>query len=86
MAVRIRMTRLGRRHRPFYRIAVYDSRTRRDGAWLESLGTYDPREAKPEQKVRIVKERYDHWVSKGALPTEAVERLLTHCGILQATK
>jgi len=81
MAVRIRLSRVGRRNDPYFRIAVYDGRTRRDGEYLEQLGTYNPR-AKPEQKVRIDKVRYDHWVSKGALPTEALERILKHVQVI----
>lgn len=84
MAVRIRLTRVGRKHIPLYRICVFDALTRRDGSYLESLGSYDPRQPKIENKVRIDKERYDHWVSKGALPTEALERVLTHCQVLSA--
>lgn len=82
MAVRIRLTRIGRKHLPYYRVGVYDSRTRRDGPCLESLGTYDPRQSKPEEKLQLKKDRYDHWVSKGAKPTEALERLLKHAKIL----
>jgi small subunit ribosomal protein S16 len=80
MAVRIRLTRTGRKNEPHWRIAVFDSRTRRDGRFLENLGVYEPGEKKPENKVKIDQERYDHWVSKGALPTESLERLLKHCG------
>ena len=84
MAVRIRLTRYGRKHLPFYRIAVFDGRTRRDGAYLEALGTYDPREKAADKKVNLKKDRYDHWVSKGAKPTEALERILKHTGALEA--
>ena len=77
MAVRIRLTRIGRKHAPFYRIAVYDGRTRRDGAYIEKLGTYNPRK-KPEQKIQMKQDRFDYWVSKGAKPTEALEKILKH--------
>ena len=83
MAVRIRLSRVGRKNLPLYRIAVYDGRTRRDGRYLENLGTYNPKE-KPENKIQIDKERYDHWVSQGALPTEALERILKHSKVLAA--
>ena len=83
MSVRIRLTRTGRKNEPSWRIAVFDSRTRRDGRYLENLGTYDPRAGKAENKVNLDKERFDHWVSNGALPTEALERLLKHCGQLK---
>jgi small subunit ribosomal protein S16 len=82
MSVRIRLTRTGNKNSPTWRIAVFDSRTRRDGAYLENLGTYDPRAAKPEAKVKIDVERYQAWVSKGALPTDSVGRLLKHTGSL----
>ena len=80
MSVRIRLTRTGRKNDPYWRIAVFDSRTRRDGRYLENLGTYDPKEKKPEAKVRIDLERYQHWVSKGALPSDSLARLLNHTG------
>lgn len=83
MSVRIRLTRTGRKNLPHWRIAVFDSRTRRDGRYLENLGIYDPREAKPEAKVKIDLERYQHWVSHGALPSESLARLLKHAGVLK---
>ncbi len=83
MAVRIRFTRTGRKNLPFWRIAVFDGRTRRDGRYLENLGTYDPRKTKPEEKVKIDVERYQHWISAGARPSEAVERILKHTGHLK---
>lgn len=83
MAVHIRMTRTGRKNLALWRIAVFDSRTRRDGKYLENLGTYDPSIVKPVEKVKIEMERYEHWVSHGALPTESVARLLKHTGHLQ---
>lgn len=83
MAVRIRLTRVGRKNLPFWRIAVFDSRTRRDGTFLENLGTYDPRKSKPEEKVKIDLDRYEHWVSRGAVPTENLERLLRHTAHLK---
>ncbi len=80
MSVRIRLTRTGRKNEPYWRIAVFDSRTRRDGRYLEKLGTYDPGEKKAESKVKIDLERYNHWVSKGALPSDSIARLLNHTG------
>jgi small subunit ribosomal protein S16 len=82
MSVRIRLTRTGRKNSPSWRIAVFDSRTRRDGCSLENLGTYDPKEKKAEAKVKIDLARYNHWVSNGALPSESLERLLKHTGAL----
>ena len=86
MAVKIRMTRIGRRNYPQYRIAVFDTRTRRDGKSIEILGTYDPHQEKAEKKVTLNKERFDHWLSKGAKATEAVERILRHVKILEPAK
>jgi len=80
MSVRIRLTRTGRKNDGYWRIAVFDSRTRRDGRYLENLGTYDPSEKKPEEKVKLDVERYKHWLSRGALPTDPVARLLNHTG------
>lgn len=82
MAVRIRLSRVGRKNLPLWRVAVFDSRTRRDGAYLENLGTYDPRESKPENKLKLDKARYEHWVKTGARPTESLERILKHAGVL----
>ncbi len=83
MSVRIRLTRTGRKNDPSWRIAVFDSRTRRDGLYLENLGTYDPGEKKPEAKVKLDVERYNHWLSKGALPSDPVARLLNHTGTVK---
>lgn len=80
MAVRIRLMRTGRKNTPHYRVAVFDSRTRRDGKCLENLGIYEPKEKDPEKKVTLKKERLDFWLSKGALLTPALT------GILKRTK
>jgi small subunit ribosomal protein S16 len=65
----------------YWRIGVFDSRTRRDGKPIEYLGSYDPHQVKPEDKVQVDRERFDHWVSKGAQPTEAVANLLKNADI-----
>ena len=80
MSVRIRLTRTGKKNEAYWRIAVFDSRTRRDGRFLENLGVYDPSEKKPEAKVKINLERFDHWVKQGALPTDSLARILKHTG------
>ncbi|MBI5368169.1 MAG: 30S ribosomal protein S16 [Planctomycetes bacterium] len=82
MAVRIRMTRIGRCNRPYYRIGVYDSRTRRDGMCLERLGTYDPLAGEGGKKVIINRESLQKWITQGALPTEAVQSLLKATDVL----
>lgn len=74
--VKLRLQRLGRRNRPFYRIIAIDSRKKRDGEYIELLGTYDPilKVADHREKFSINLERYDFWISKGAQPTETVKR------------
>ena len=81
MAVRIRLTRYGKRNRPCFRIAVYDSETRRDGRYLENLGLYDQLVKDVQKKVTIHVDRLQHWVSRGALPTPKVGQILAHCGV-----
>lgn len=76
--VRIRLLRMGAHKRPFYRIVVADSRTRRDGPYIELLGTYDPLK---DSEVKIDKEKVKAWLQKGAQPTESVKRLLTRAGL-----
>ena len=69
----IRLTRMGRKKIPFYRIVVTDSRKRRDSGWIESIGYYNP---VVEPKVlKIDMERYNHWLSVGAQPSEKVNKL-----------
>jgi len=80
MAVRIRLTRIGRIHRPFYRIGAFDSRTRRDGSALEYLGFYDPM-LTSGQRIKLNKERAEHWLRLGARPTETVASFLREHGI-----
>ncbi len=81
MAVKIRLKRFGRRHRPFFRLAAMDSRTRRDGRVLEELGFYDPDHKDPGQQVKIDAPRVQHWLSVGAQPSDTVRQLLKRQGI-----
>lgn len=76
MTVRIRMKRLGRRHRPFYRICVMDQRKPRDGAAIEEVGTYDPMVRDKSQRVSLKMERIDYWLSVGAQPSDKVATLI----------
>lgn len=76
MAVRIRMKRMGRRHRPFYRICVMDARRPRDGKAIEEVGFYDPMVRDKSQRVRMDLERVDHWLGVGAQPSEKVAVLI----------
>ena len=72
MAVKIRFTRVGKKHAPVYRIVAVDSRKKRDGKYLENLGTYNPI---TREIVQWHEDRIADWVSKGALLTDAVKRL-----------
>ena len=74
MAVRIRLTRKGRKKQPFYRIVVADSEAPRDGKFLDIVGTYDPMQN--PAAVTIDNEKLASWVQKGAKPTETVESLI----------
>jgi small subunit ribosomal protein S16 len=77
--VKIRLTRKGAKKKPFYRVIVTDSRTRRDGPFLEIIGTYDPLQNPSE--VKIDTERAQYWLGCGAQPTSAVRKLLSISGI-----
>ena len=70
----IRMMRVGSKKKPFYRVVVTEARSARESSFVENLGTYDPR-SKPAQ-VAINKERIQHWMSKGARPSDSVRTLL----------
>ena len=74
MAVVLRMTRRGSKKKPFYRIVAADSRSPRDGKFLEMLGTYDP--LKSENNIKIDAEKVASWIKKGAKPSETVASLL----------
>ncbi len=74
MAVRIRLTRKGRKKEPFYRIVVADSEAPRDGKFLDIVGTYDP--MTNPAAITIDNEKLDAWMKRGAKPTETVESLI----------
>ena len=75
----LRLKRLGRRHRPFYRINAIDRRSPRDGRTIEQLGHYDPL-APEDRQVKINVERADYWLSVGAQPSRTVATLLRRVG------
>jgi small subunit ribosomal protein S16 len=77
--VKIRLTRLGSHKRPFYRVVVADSRARRDGPFVEILGTYDPLKEPSEIKLDIDKARV--WIQKGAQPTVTAKKLMQKAGL-----
>ncbi|MCF8495931.1 MAG: 30S ribosomal protein S16 [Alphaproteobacteria bacterium] len=83
MALAIRLARGGRKARPFYRIVVADSRSPRDGRYIEKLGTYDPLlKDGNENRVRLVNERIEYWLGQGAQPSERVATFLGKAGII----
>ncbi len=76
MAVRIRMKKLGRKHRSYFRIVAIDARQPRDGRVIEELGSYDPMIKNTDERVRLKPSRIKYWMSVGALPSENVAVLL----------
>lgn len=81
MAVRIRLTRLGDKKSPFYRVVVADSRTARDGKVIEQIGTYDP--LKNPAEININTELAKKWIANGAQPTETAKSILQTAGVLE---
>jgi small subunit ribosomal protein S16 len=79
--VKIRMKRMGRTHRPFYRINAMDSRSPRDGRVIEELGKYDPLEPDQTKQVVLKPERIQYWLDQGAQPSETVANMLRKNGI-----
>ncbi|QIS14606.1 30S ribosomal protein S16 [Nocardia arthritidis] len=84
MAVRIKLTRMGKIRNPQYRIVIADARTRRDGRAIESIGKYHPKEE--PSLIEIDSERAQYWLGVGAQPTEPVQRLLEITGDWQKFK
>jgi small subunit ribosomal protein S16 len=72
---------MGRRHRPYYRINVIDSRTPRDGRVIEKLGQYDPLEKDKEKQILLNKERAEFWLAQGAVPSDTVSEILLRFGV-----
>jgi small subunit ribosomal protein S16 len=81
MAVKLRMTRMGKRNRPYFRINAIDSRTPRDGKIIEKLGHYDPIEKDKSKQVVLDTERVKYWLDKGAIPSDTVSEILLKLGI-----
>ena len=81
MSVKLRLTRIGRRHRPFFRLNAVESRTPRDGRILEKLGHIDPLE-RDSSKAKVLNiERIQYWLSAGAIPSDTVAEILAKAGI-----
>jgi len=74
--VKLRLKRMGRRGRPFYRICAFDRRTKRDGEPIEQLGTFDPLDANDRTSIKLNRERVDYWLSVGAQPSDRVRSLI----------
>ncbi|MEM8731083.1 MAG: 30S ribosomal protein S16 [Pseudomonadota bacterium] len=86
MAMKIRLARGGSKKRPFYRIVAADSRMPRDGRFIEKLGTYNPLLPKDsEQRVQMDMERVQHWLDRGAQPTDRIARFLEAAGHREKT-
>ncbi len=81
MAVRIRLTRFGRKKKPFYRIIVADSEAKRDGKFLDIVGTYDP--LQDPAAIKIDNQKLENWLGKGALPTATVKSLIKKASVAE---
>lgn len=82
MAVKIRLARGGAKKKPYYRIVVANNTAPRDGDFLEKVGTYNPMlQNKDQNRVTLVKDRIDYWLSKGAKPTDRVAKFLDDAGV-----
>jgi small subunit ribosomal protein S16 len=82
MSVSIRLSRGGSKKRPYYKVVVSNSRSPRDGKYLEQIGTYNPLLAKDdENRVRLIEDRARYWLGVGAQPTDRVARMLDKAGI-----
>lgn len=84
MAVKLRLTRMGAKKAPFYRIVAIDSRKARDGQYIEQIGYYNP--VRQPAEIKIDAELAKKWLAVGAQPTDTVRDLLYHAGILENTK
>ncbi|AVX02876.1 30S ribosomal protein S16 [Maritalea myrionectae] len=84
MAIKIRLSRGGSKKRPYYHVVVADVRAPRDGRFIERIGSYNPMLPKDsEDRIKLDKERVEHWLSVGAQPTDRVHRFLDAEGLLK---
>lgn len=81
MAVKIRLTRMGAKKHPIYRIVASDSRSPRDGKYIELIGTYDPN--KNPAEIKVNEEVAQKWLSTGAIPTDTARSLLSKAGVMK---
>jgi small subunit ribosomal protein S16 len=84
MAVKIRLTRLGDKKSPFYRIVVADSKSPRDGKFIEVLGTFNPLTQPPE--IKVDKDLVTKWLGNGAMPTDTAKAVLVQAGAMKQEK
>lgn len=84
--LRIRMNRMGRTHRPFFRINAVDQRSPRDGSVVEQLGWYDPRAKDESKQLQLNDERVKYWLSVGAQPSDTMNDILAKRGLIDADK
>jgi len=82
MAVKIRLTRMGSKKKPFYRVVVADSRAPRDGKFIDQIGTFNP--LVESNQVKLDVEKANHWLNNGAQPTETVKALFKKHGVYDA--
>ncbi len=82
MAVKIRLTRMGDKKSPFYRVVVADSKSPRDGKYIDLLGTYNP--LKDPAEIKIDNEKAQKWLKNGALPTDTAKTILVKSGAIKA--
>ena len=81
MAVKIRLKRMGAKKAPFYRIIVADSRSPRDGKFIENVGTYNP--IKTPAEIKVDEDLALKWLSNGAIPTDTVKNIFSKAGIME---
>lgn len=81
MAVKLRLKRMGKKRQPFYRIVAADSRSPRDGRFIETVGTYNP--VKNETEIKIDHEKAMYWLNNGAMPTDTVRSIFVKEGIMK---
>ena len=84
MAIKIRLTRLGDKKAPFYRVVVADSRSPRDGRFIDNIGTYNPLTDPAEIKIDV--EKAQKWIANGAQPTDTAKALLVKAGAIENRK
>lgn len=81
MALKIRLARAGSKKRPYYQIVVADSRSPRDGRFIEQIGSWNPQLPKDGDRVKVDEDRVKHWIGHGAQPTDRVLRFLDAAGL-----